>query len=145
MAPGRVGTLSFSTIRRHGAKQRGQQPTSEVPALSKGSTTFGGKAAKCASLVLTTLAKIARGFPSGSLRSPCPPERIASSHGFEEATGDVQLRASANDPKQIEPDTVTLMVAVDEIGQKTVGISLLDATSGAELASLDKIDVTTVL
>ena len=62
-----------------------------------------------------------------------------------EATGDVQLRASANDPKQIEPDTVTLMVEVEEIGQKTVSISLLDATSGAELASIDKIEVTTVL
>ena len=40
---------------------------------------------------------------------------------------------------------MTLMVDVDEIGQKTVSVSLLDATSGAELASMDKIEVTTVL
>jgi hypothetical protein len=78
-------------------------------------------------------------------KGKCVSAPVSASYGFEEATGDVQLRASANDPREIEPDTVTLMVAVDEIDQKTVGISLLDATSGAELASLDKIEVTTVL
>jgi hypothetical protein len=70
---------------------------------------------------------------------------VSASYGFEEATGDVQLRASASDARQIEPDTVTLMVDVEEIGQKTVSISLLDATSGVELDSIDKIEVTTVL
>jgi len=34
------------------------------------------------------------------------------------------------------------MVDVDQVGQKTVSVSLLDATSGAELANLDKIEVT---
>jgi hypothetical protein len=57
----------------------------------------------------------------------------------------VQLRASAAEARHIEPDTVTLMVEVEQIAQKTVNISLLDATSGAELASIDKIEVTTVL
>jgi hypothetical protein len=70
---------------------------------------------------------------------------VSASYGFEEATGDVQLRASATDPKQIEPDTVTLMVDVEEIGQKTVSVSLLDSTSGTELANLDKIEVTNIL
>ena len=37
------------------------------------------------------------------------------------------------------------MVDVEEIGQKTVNVSLLDATSGAELASLEKIEVTNLL
>jgi hypothetical protein len=78
-------------------------------------------------------------------KGKCVSTPVSASYGFEEATGDVQLRASANDPRQIDPNTVTLMVDVDEIGQKTVSISLLDATSGAELASLDKIEVTTVL
>jgi hypothetical protein len=78
-------------------------------------------------------------------KGKCVSVPVSASYGFEEATGDVQLRPSATDPRQIEPDTVTLMVDVDEIGQKTVGISLLDATSGAELASIDKIEVTTVL
>jgi hypothetical protein len=78
-------------------------------------------------------------------KGKCVSTPVSASHGFEEATGDVQLRASANEPKRIEPNTVTLMVEVEAIGQKTVGVSLLDATSGAELASLDKIEVTSIL
>ena len=35
---------------------------------------------------------------------------------------------------------MTLMVDVEAIDQKAVAVSLLDATSGAELASLEKID-----
>jgi hypothetical protein len=67
---------------------------------------------------------------------------VSASHGFEEATGDVHLRASATDPKEIEPNTVALMIT-EEISQKTVGLSLLDATTGAELANLDQIEVAT--
>ncbi len=78
-------------------------------------------------------------------KGKCVSVPVSASYGFEQATGDVQLRPAATDARQIEPDTVTLMVDVDEIGQKTVSISLLDATSGAELASMDKIEVTTVL
>jgi PglZ domain len=78
-------------------------------------------------------------------KGKCVSVPVSASYGFEQATGDVQLRPSATDPRLIEPDTVTLMVDVDEIGQKTVSISLLDATSGAELDNIDKIEVTTVL
>jgi hypothetical protein len=78
-------------------------------------------------------------------KGKCVSVPVSASYGFEQATGDVQLRASPTDARQIEPDTVTLMVDVDEIGQKTVSVSLLDATSGAELAGIDKIEVTTVL
>jgi hypothetical protein len=78
-------------------------------------------------------------------KGKCVSVPVSASYGFEQATGDVQLRPSAADARQIEPDTVTLMVDVDQIGQKTVNISLLDATSGAELDSIDKIEVTTVL
>jgi hypothetical protein len=78
-------------------------------------------------------------------KAKCVSVPVSASYGFEQATGDVQLRASATDARQIDPDTVTLMIDVEQIGQKTVSISLLDATSGAELASLDKIEVTTVL
>jgi hypothetical protein len=78
-------------------------------------------------------------------KGKCVSTPVSASYGFEEATGDVQLRASATDAKQIEPNTVTLVVIVEEIGQKTVGVSLLDATSGTELASLDKIEVTTII
>ena len=78
-------------------------------------------------------------------KGKCVSTPVSASYGFEEATGDVQLRTSANNSKQIEPDTVTLMVEVEEIGQKTVTVSLLDAASGTELASLDKIEVTNIL
>ena len=78
-------------------------------------------------------------------KGKCVSVPVSASYGFEEATGDVQLRASATDPRQIEPDTVTLMVEVEEITQKTVGVSLLDATSGTELAVMDKIEVTTII
>ena len=50
------------------------------------------------------------------------------------------LRVSDADPKQIEPNTVTLMVP-DDPGQKTVGICLIDASSDKELKSLEKIEV----
>jgi PglZ domain len=78
-------------------------------------------------------------------KGKCVSNPVSASYGFEEATGDVLLRASATEPKQIEPDTVTLMVDVEQIGQKTVTVSLLDAASGTELASIDKIEVTNIL
>ena len=79
-------------------------------------------------------------------RGSASPSPVSASYGFEEATGDVQLRSLVRtDAKQIEPNTVTLMVDVEEIGQKTVSVSLLDATSGAELASIDKIEVAIII
>jgi hypothetical protein len=78
-------------------------------------------------------------------KGKCVSTPVSASYGFEEATGDLRLRASAADAKQIEPDTVTLMVDVEEIGRKTVNVSLLDSTSGTELANLDKIEVTNIL
>jgi hypothetical protein len=44
----------------------------------------------------------------------------------------------------MEPNTVTLMI-IEDIAQKTVGVSLLDATTGAELAVLEKIEVAIAL
>jgi len=78
-------------------------------------------------------------------KGKCVSVPVSASYGFEQATGDVQLRPSATDARLIEPDTVTLMVDVGEIGQKTVSIGLLDATSGTELAGLDKVEVTTII
>lgn len=65
---------------------------------------------------------------------------VSASYGFEDGAGEVQLRVMENDSKKIEPNTVALML-VEEISQKTVSLVLLDASSGAELASLDKLDV----
>ncbi len=70
----------------------------------------------------------------------CISTPVSASYGFEEATGDVQLRLEEEDPKSIEPNTVTLMIA-KEPTQKTVTIHLLDAVSGTELARLEQIEV----
>jgi hypothetical protein len=59
---------------------------------------------------------------------------VSASYGFEDATGEVKLKVAEQDAKRLEPNTVTLMVGED-ISQKTVGVYLLDATTGAELAA----------
>jgi len=65
---------------------------------------------------------------------------VSASYGFEEATGDVTLKLADNDNKQIEPNTVTVMVTLEEDSPKTASLVLLDATTGAELAMIDKIE-----
>jgi hypothetical protein len=72
-------------------------------------------------------------------KGKCISAPVSASYGFEEATGDVALKTAEGDARQIEPNTVTLMI-VDDISQKTVGVSLLDALTGAELAILDRIE-----
>jgi len=65
---------------------------------------------------------------------------VSASYGFEDATGEVKLKIAENDNKRIEPNTVTVMLS-EEIPQKTVGVYLLDAATGAELAALLTVDV----
>lgn len=66
---------------------------------------------------------------------------VSASYGFEEATGDVGMKLSDADADRIEPNTVTLMVTMDEDAPpKTVGLFLVDASTGVELVSLDKIE-----
>jgi hypothetical protein len=65
---------------------------------------------------------------------------VSASYGFEQATGDVALRNDETNTKSIAANTITLMV-IEEPEQKSVGLHLLDAATGAELAKLEKIDV----
>lgn len=65
---------------------------------------------------------------------------VSASYGFEEATGDVALRNDEQNSKNITPNTVTLMV-IEEPEQKSVGLYLLDAGTGAELSRMEKIEV----
>ena len=66
---------------------------------------------------------------------------VSASYGFEEATGDVMLRIAASNSKQVEPNTVTVMVTMEEDSPpKTVSLVLLDATTGVELATIEKIE-----
>jgi hypothetical protein len=70
----------------------------------------------------------------------CVSVPVSASYGFENATGEVNLKPAENDNKRIEPNTVTVMVS-EEISQKTVGVYLLDATTGAELTPPLTVDV----
>jgi hypothetical protein len=66
---------------------------------------------------------------------------VSASYGFEEATGDVTLKLADNDSKQIERNTVTVMVRLEEDSPpKSVSLVLLDASTGAELATIEKIE-----
>ena len=65
---------------------------------------------------------------------------VSASYGFEDATGEVKLKIAGEDNKRIEPNTVTVMLS-EEISQKTVGVYLLDATTGVELAAPLTVDV----
>ena len=64
---------------------------------------------------------------------------VSASYGFEEATGDVQLKLSEDNTREILTNTLTLMID-EEPNQKTVIVVLLDATTGAELSTLKEIE-----
>ena len=70
----------------------------------------------------------------------CVSVPVSASYGFEDATGEVTLRLNEDDKKRIDPNTVTLRLS-EEISQKTVGLYLLDATTGAELGNPLTVDV----
>jgi len=70
----------------------------------------------------------------------CVSVPVSASYGFEDATGEVKLKISEKDNQRIESNTVTVMLS-EEISQKTVGVYLLDAITGAELASPLTVDV----
>ena len=65
---------------------------------------------------------------------------VSTSYGFEDATGEVQLRTKEGDPRTIESNTVAVMV-VEEISQETVSVHLVDATTGTEMAKIDRLEV----
>lgn len=70
----------------------------------------------------------------------CVSTPVSASYGFEDATGEVNLKINESDNRRIETNTVTIMLS-EEIAQKTVGVYLLDASTGAELAPPLTIDV----
>lgn len=65
---------------------------------------------------------------------------VSASYGFEDATGEVTLRLAEDDKKRVEPNTVTVVLS-EEVAQKTVGVYLVDATTGAELTTPLTVDV----
>ncbi len=73
-------------------------------------------------------------------KGKCLSKPVSGSYGFEDATGDLQLKIVEGDPKSIAPNTVMLMI-VEETTQKTVSVHLLDASTGKELAILERVEV----
>jgi hypothetical protein len=72
----------------------------------------------------------------------CVSTPVSASYGFEDATGEVKLKIAASDNERIEPNTVTVMLPEpEELSQKTVGVYLLDAVTGAELTAPLTVDV----
>ncbi len=65
---------------------------------------------------------------------------VSASYGLEEATGDIQLKRAENDPQAIEPNTIALVIT-EPSPKAMVSLHVLDATSGVELARLDKIEM----
>jgi hypothetical protein len=65
---------------------------------------------------------------------------VSASYGFQDATGEVKLKIAEDDNKRIEPNTVTVMLS-EEISERTVGVHLFDAATGAELAAPLTVDV----
>jgi len=72
-------------------------------------------------------------------KGKCVSRPVSASYGFEDGAGEVQLLVMEDDSKKIEPNTIAVML-VEEIS-KTVSVVLLDASSGVELATLDKLEV----
>ncbi|MCL4369645.1 MAG: hypothetical protein M1380_01880, partial [Chloroflexi bacterium] len=65
---------------------------------------------------------------------------ISASYGFEQATGDVQLKFKEDNDREIDPNTITLMLKT-AVSRTTVIAYLIDAARGRELAHTDPIEV----
>jgi hypothetical protein len=65
---------------------------------------------------------------------------VSASYGFVEATADVQLKLIEEGNREIEPNTITLLIQ-DDAPRGLASVHLLDATSGVELKKLPKIEL----
>jgi hypothetical protein len=69
---------------------------------------------------------------------------VSASYGFDEATGDVQLRWQDSGERALEPNTVTLML-LSEPSTPTATVYLIDVSEDRELVRLGPIDVVVAL
>ncbi len=65
---------------------------------------------------------------------------VSASYGFEDGTGDVQLRL-AEDGRSVDPNTITLLIR-DGVSSGTASVHLLDAATGVELKRIAKVEIT---
>jgi hypothetical protein len=67
-------------------------------------------------------------------------EPVSATYGLIDGTHEIALRTQTEQPQQLEPNTVTLMIT--GAAGKTASVHLLDAATGRELRKIDRIDVT---
>jgi hypothetical protein len=61
---------------------------------------------------------------------------VAATFGFQEATGEVELRLRSDAPNELEPNSITVMLT-SEIEQKTVSVLLVNAETNETLKKID--------
>ena len=66
---------------------------------------------------------------------------VIATYGFNEATGEVALRAAEGDAKSTEPNTIALMLTNKTPQTGLATIRLLDAVTGVELRKLENVEV----
>jgi hypothetical protein len=66
---------------------------------------------------------------------------VSGTYGYNEATGEVALRAKQDDRSATEPDTVALMLTGKAPSHGAVSVHLLDAVSGVELKVVNGVEV----
>ena len=66
---------------------------------------------------------------------------VSASYGYEEGTGNVQLKVSEDNPREFEPNTVALMISDEGASEKSATIRLLDAATGLEFIRSDKMEI----
>ena len=74
-------------------------------------------------------------------KDKCVSRPVSASYGFEDATGEVQAEGRGGGPEGDRAEHRDPDDRARRSPQKTVGVHLLDATSGAELAVLEKVEV----
>ncbi len=83
----------------------------------------------------------AEGAGRGPGQEKCVSLPVSASYGFEDATGDVQLKVMADRRQGDRTEHRDRDVDAKRSPRRRWASSLLDATTGAELARLDKIEV----
>ncbi len=66
---------------------------------------------------------------------------VSASYGYEEGTGNVQLKTKDDNPRAFESNTVALVISDEGASEKSASIRLLDATTGVEFKRSDKMEI----
>ena len=70
---------------------------------------------------------------------------VSATYGYNEATGEVALKAENSDSRVAEPNTLALMLTGKAPSHGLVSVHLLDAVSGVELKKIEDVEVSLVI